>query len=98
MAINEKTKQTIDAAVTTTKDALTKAGGALHEFGNKSVLRIEITQLASKQKKEFEAIGREVYQIFVEDEKASVPKAKVAAHLDEITRINDEIAKRKVAL
>ena len=98
MAINEKTKQNIDNAVNVSKDALNKAGAALQDFGNKSVLRIEIAQLTAKQKKEYEDIGRDVYKILIEDAKASVSKERVASRLDEVTRIGEEIVKRKVAL
>ncbi|MBR5866798.1 MAG: hypothetical protein IKZ04_02695 [Spirochaetaceae bacterium] len=100
MAFLEKMKEYFDKGIEVSKDAITKASGAVQDFGDKSVVKIEIKQLESKLNKEYISLGNQVYNLYLQnkDEPLSYDNAYVSGVLAEITRLTQEIEARKNSL
>jgi hypothetical protein len=100
VAFVEKAKEYIDAGVRVSKDVLSKAGAAAQEMGDKGVLKLEITQLETKCKKQYENLGSAVYKALIaEGEKSVTAKTDaVAVTLSEISRLQTLIDEKKAAL
>ncbi len=100
MDFMERMKKAMDKSVEVSKEFLGKAGETARDLSSKGVLRLEIRELEGRAKKEFSRLGHLVFEHFVKEEKASVTSKNqdVAAFLEEITRLEDEIHKREEQL
>lgn len=100
MAFLDKVKEYFDKGIEVSKDALSKAGDAVQDFGDKSVVRIEIKQLESKLNKEYSSLGTQVYNLYSanKDEPLRFDDAHISGVLDEIQRLLNEIDARRNAL
>lgn len=100
MAFMEKMKDVFDKGVKVSKEALSKAGDAVQDFGDKSVIRIEIKQLESKLDKEYESLGTQVHSFFQnnKEDTLSYNNAQISGVINEIDRLLAQIADRKEAL
>jgi uncharacterized small protein (DUF1192 family) len=89
VAFVEKAKEYLDAGVRASKDMLTKAGAAAQEMGDKGVLKVEITQLKAKRKKQYESLGSAVYgALCIGGDKSITAKTKkISIMLEEIARL-----------
>jgi uncharacterized small protein (DUF1192 family) len=96
MAFVEKAKEYLDAGVRVSKDAITKASGAVHEMSDKGLLKLEITRLTSKRKKVCESLGAKVYDAFtVQGAKSVSPKTPAIAQLmSEIASFDEQIGNK----
>ena len=79
---------------------LDSAGNAISDFGDKSVVRIEITQLNSKLDKAYKELGRTVYEALSQGEGTSVSSGdeNIASKLTGIKELLEGIEKREKAL
>ena len=111
MAIGDKIKRYFDKGVVASKTAfdkgmeasktaLTKAGNAVQDFSDKSVVRIEKHQFETKKEEQLLALGKKVFEKFSGDA-ASVLRADdadIVPIIVEIKHCDEEIAKREEAL
>lgn len=93
-------KNLFDKGINASKKALGVAGDAVHDFSDKSVLRIERKQLESKLKKQYELLGEYACNFYEGKRTASLSSkdSKVAEILLEVNRIKKEIVVRDEAL
>ena len=98
--LKEKFKQGVDKVVTSSKKAIGKAGVAMQDFSDKSVIRIEKHQLETKLEAEYIRLGELVAARFLVEPSASVSASEdtVASIIKEISRYNEEIKKREDTL
>lgn len=96
----EKVKGGFDKFVLNTKKAFGKAGNAVQDFSDKSVIRIEKKQFESKRATQYEKLGEYVANIFISGEKNSVSSDEefVVSALSEIKKFNEEIKNREESL
>ena len=74
------------------------AGEAISDFGDKSVVRIEIGQLKSKLSKAYADLGKNVYEKFEMQKLTQISTSDdldVASLVDSIRKIEAEIKKRE---
>lgn len=57
-SFEEKLKDAISSGVKASKEALSKAGSAVQKFSDKSVIKIERSQLVNKQKDKYTEMGK----------------------------------------
>ena len=95
-----KMKNYLDRGVEVSKDALVKAGEKVQDFGDKSVNRIEISQLEGKVQKEILKLGNFAYDSFAKEncENIAAENETVQQILKEIASLNEEIAQKKALL
>ena len=79
MAFMDKVKDFMDKSVEVSKSALTKAGEAVQDFGDKSLTKIEIKKLENKQEKLICELGSFIYDKFNSEK------------IDNISELNEEI-------
>jgi len=93
-------KDYLDKGVEVSKDAISKAGEKVADFGEKSVVRIEISQLESKAQKELLALGTLIYEKLSVKGEASVEKSdsEITSALAVIDKLRAEIESRKSEL
>ncbi len=93
-------KDYLDKGVEVSKDAISKASEKVADFGGKSVVRIEISQLESKAQKELLALGTLIYEKLSIKGEFSVEKSdsEIAAALAVIDKLRSEIESRKSEL
>ncbi len=97
MALLDKMKEYLDKGIEVSKEAFSKAGDAVQDFGDKSVVRIEIKQLESKLNKEYASLGTQVFNLSVisNEKSLSFDDPHVSGIIAEIHRLIDEIDARK---
>lgn len=95
-----KMKGRLDKGVEVSKGAISKAGEKVADFGEKSVVRIEISQLESKEQKELLALGTLIYEKLAVKGLDSVSKSEteIASALAVIDKLRSEIELKKAAL
>lgn len=96
MAFLDKMKNYLDKGVEVSKDAFSRAGTAVQDFGDKSVLRIEKKQFESKLEKEYISLGKQCFTLIKKDGEKSIEAddGRISGIIAEIERINIEIEKR----
>ena len=94
----------IDSGVEASKKGIKTAGSAISDFGDKSVVRIELTQLNSKLEKTYrelgEAVARRLCTSDAADKEQSVTAQEepIAGYLSVISTLKDEISHREALL
>ena len=93
-------KDYLDKGVEVSRDAISKAGEKVADFGGKSVVRIEISQLESKAQKELLTLGTLIYEKLSIKGESSVDKSdvEISAALAVIDKLRAEIESRKSEL
>lgn len=96
----EKLNEGVDKVVSSAKKAIGKAGVAMQDFSDKSVIRIEKRQFESKREAEYIKLGELVAERFSADANAAVSASEeaVVAIMTEINHCTEEIKKRENAL
>lgn len=86
-----------DKVIESSKKGLKSAGSAINEFGDKSVLRIELSQLKSKLSKIYGEFGEWTVAALEDGDSASIGKddPKVAEYLAQIKSIRENIEKHE---
>ncbi len=104
MAFMDKVKDFMDKGVEVSKTAFTKAGEAVQDFGDKSVTKIEIKKLESKQEKLICELGSFVYDkinsekidnISSSDESIQLIISKINEIKSQISSKNEELEKKE---
>jgi lambda repressor-like predicted transcriptional regulator len=97
MAFDRETvKSYVDKGVEVSRDALTKAGAAVKDWSDKGVVQLELAQLKTRLKKNYEKLGQQVYEALSVQPQTTLTSedALIAGFLTEITRLRSEIDKR----
>lgn len=96
MAFVDKVKDFMDKGVEVSKTALTKAGEAVQDFSEKSVIRIDIKKLESKLEKLINELGSYVFDKFNSEYAESVYASdeKVASIIKNINEVKNQIASK----
>ncbi|THB62458.1 MAG: hypothetical protein D6B26_08130 [Spirochaetaceae bacterium] len=81
-------KEVIETSMEGSRDFLEKARGKVQDFGETSVLRLEIRQLEGQAKQRLTELGNRVYGLLVEEGKASVT-SKTPELKDYFTQLED---------
>ena len=94
--LKEKFKKGLDKVFNKSKRALGKAGNAVQNFSDKSVIKIEKHQFESKKQEQICKLGQLAFEKFNNNDTAvlSASEESVVAIFEEIKKIDDEIAKR----
>ena len=92
----EKVRDGMDKFIESSKKVLGAAGNAVQDFSDKSVVRIEKSQLESKLHEQYRKFGEYVADILIADSSASIntSDSKVSEFLAEINNISKEIELR----
>ena len=89
-------KQYIDKGVEASKKGFKTAGSAISDFGDKSVLQIELTQLNTKLTKEYAVLGEVSYsQLTGKTAKVDAKSEKVSASVEKIAALLKDIKKHE---
>ncbi len=88
----------LDSGVEASKKGIKSAGSAISDFGDKSVVRIELTQLNSKLEKSYKSFGELCYKKLSESETLSNADEDVKKELGVVKEILDGISERKKQL
>lgn len=98
--MKEKFKTGMDKFLESSKKALGKAGNAVQDFSDKSVIKIEQHQLEVKKDEQLKKLGRLAVEKFLDDDKAvlSAGEEAVVTILEEVRRLDSEIAIREEKL
>ncbi len=96
MAFMDKVKDFMDKGVEVSKNALSKAGEAVQDFGDKSVTRIEIKKLESKLDKLICELGSYVFSKFTSEnvENVNVSDEKIASIINSVNEVKSQIASK----
>lgn len=96
MAFVDKVKDFMDKGVEVSKTALTKAGEAVQDFSEKSVIRIDIKKLESKLEKLINELGSYVFDKFNSENSESVyaSEEKIASIIKNINEVKNQIASK----
>mgnify|MGYP007101830186 CR=1 FL=1 len=96
--IEETLKGVISKSAEVSKDVFTKAGGAVQNFSDKSVLKFEIKQLKEKRKNLYTDLGQRMSELLLtkgfnfEDTAASTSKSdEITAGIESISELQDKI-------
>lgn len=100
MSFLDKVKGAVDKGVEVSKDAFTKAGSAVQDFGDKSVLRIEIKQLESKIEKSMISLGNKAFESLSADPSVaiSLENAEISEIVTQIKSYQKDIEQREAEL
>ncbi|MFC2330234.1 MAG: hypothetical protein ACFNKL_04070 [Treponema sp.] len=92
----EKMRDGMDKFLESSKKVLGAAGSAVQDFSDKSVIRIEKSQLESKLHEQYRKLGEYAAGILSADASASIGMgdSKVSEFLSEINNISKEIEVR----
>ncbi len=93
-------KEYLDKSVKVSKEAIDKAGDAVQDFSDKSIIRIEIKQLESKNEHSFHDLGIAVYKLLSSFSDISINSStpEIADILSKIKETENDINKRKKIL
>ncbi len=96
----DKFRDGLDKFLKSSKEAFGKAGSAVQDFSDKSVIRIEKKQFESKRNGRYEELGRMIAEKLIEDPKAKVDTegAEVVRIIEDVKKLNAEIRQRSDAL
>ena len=96
MAFMDKVKDFMDKSVEVSKTAITKAGDAVQDFSEKSVIRIDIKKLESKLEKLINELGSYVFDKFNSEnaEFVNASDEKVASIINNINEVKSQLASK----
>lgn len=96
----EKAKELFGKGAKASKEAMTKAGSAIQDFSDKSVVKLEIKQLENKMKAYYTDLGKLASDSFLAspEKTFSMDSDGVSEIMKEINNCRDEIQKRQKAL
>ena len=96
----EASKNALDKVMEVSKDALNRAGSAVQDFSDKSVVRIEKKQFESKRQDFVAKLGEVARQKLMANPSQSVntDDSEVSNLINEIKKCDEEITKREQIL
>ncbi|MCQ2598058.1 MAG: hypothetical protein MJ181_09445 [Treponema sp.] len=98
MDFAEKMKDLFGKSAEASKVAMNKAGNAIQEFSDKTVLKIEMNKLEFQKKEAFEELGEIVFGFIDSLPEGIASNEKVVSLKEKISGINAEIEKKEKAL
>jgi len=95
--VGKKIKEYIDKGVEASKKGFKTAGSAISEFGDKSVMKIELTQLKAKLTKEYSTFGQNAYNQLVAKKNSTMDltSKEAAASVEAISKLLKDIKKHE---
>lgn len=96
----EKLRSAIDSGVEVSKKGISSAGSAISDFGDKSVLRIELSQLNGRAEKIYAQLGKYAVETFLSQENSTLSAGdeKINSWLTEIKDLRAKIQEKEKAL
>lgn len=94
----EKAKEIFEKSAEASKKAVTKAGDAIQEFSDKSVLKLDIKKLQSEKKETCAELGNYVFKFFGDCDSLNKNDETVTNLLEKITTIEKEITRKEKIL
>lgn len=96
----DKLRTGVDKFVKSSKKIISKAGSAVQDFSDKSVIRIEKYQLETKRDKKYCLLGKKAADVFFNNTSASFTTDEdgVLLLIEEIKHLNEEINYREQQL
>ncbi|AFG38188.1 hypothetical protein [Spirochaeta africana] len=93
-------KEVLSHSMEGSKDFLEKARDKVHDFGETSVIRLEIRQLEGQAKQELTRLGTKVYELLVDEGKGSVSSKtpEVKEYFQRLEEIKESIAAKEQLL
>ena len=98
MGFADNLREIFGKGAESTKNAVSKAGSAIQDFSDKSVLKFDIKKLESERKGIFSELGEYVAQVLVSSEAVSKSDEKVESYLLQISKVNEKIETKEKAL
>lgn len=97
MNFKETLKNYIDKGVEASKKGIKNAGAAINDFGDKSVLRIELNQLNGKLEKQYQEFGAAAYKVLTarNADKVDADNAQLKPLIDKIGETVKDIKKHE---
>lgn len=94
----EKAKEIFGKSAEVSKKAVSKAGNAIQEFSDKTVLKVDINKLESKKKDQLAEFGSYVISVMKEQDLESRFDEKALEYIKEIENISRDIQDKEKAL
>lgn len=96
----EVSKDVFSVGVDVSKKALSKAGDAVQDFGDKSVIRMEKHQAEQKRYELVKELGSIAVDCFIKNANTELDASdkRVAEVIEKIKRLDEEIARRRAIL
>lgn len=95
MGVEEKLRSFLSKSAEVSKNVLSKAGDAVQEFSDKSVIKIDKMKLENQRTKKISDLGFLVYDILRDsDDSISSETEDVKAIIEEIKNLDKEIAEK----
>lgn len=96
----EKLRSAIDSGVEVSKKGISSAGSAISDFGDKSVLRIELSQLNGRAEKIYAQLGKYAVETFLSQENSTLSAGdeKINSWLTDIKDLRAKIQEKEKAL
>ena len=88
----------LDKSVEAGKKGLVTAGNAISEFGDKSVTRIEISQMKSKRAKVLLELGRYVFETVEKGGSVSETDEEILKFIGRVKKFDEDIAQREASV
>ncbi|MCQ2586359.1 MAG: hypothetical protein MJ185_12285 [Treponema sp.] len=98
MGFTDNLREIFGKGAESTKNAVTKAGSAIQDFSDKSVLKLDIKKLESERKNIFAELGEYTSQVLVSLDTVSKSDEKIVDCLLRISQVNEKIAAKEKAL
>lgn len=100
MGFWENVRNVFGKSAEVSKKAVSKAGNAIQDFSDKSVVKLEIKQYENKKKNFYADLGKYVGNLFLVEEKKTIKNTDeaVVQILNEIQNCDKEIEKRQDVL
>jgi len=100
MSIEETLKSFLSKSAEVSKNAFTKAGDAVQEFSDKSVVKLDKKKLEMQKSKKLSELGALAYDAFTKDNKSTFSSSDEAAKLliDELKVLDKQIEEKEELL
>lgn len=98
MDFAEKMKDLFGKSAEASKVAMNKAGNAIQEFSDKTVLKVEMNKLETKKKEAFEELGEVIYEFIDKLPEDVASDEKIVSLKEKISQLDSDIEKKEKAL
>lgn len=98
MGFADNLREIFGKGAESTKNAVSKAGSAIQDFSDKSVLKFDIKKLESERKGIFAELGEYTCQVLASSDSVSKSDEKIQDFLSRISQVNEKIAAKEKAL
>ena len=98
MDFKEKAKELLGKGARASKEAFNKAGNAIQDFSDKSVLKIDIKKLENEKEAVYSELGEYAASVFKENDSLSGNDEKVGGLLQKLSELEEKISGKKKEL